>query len=125
MARLTRATKQASPARQKKVVERRRAKRKSVKLLTAFRYMNADQELRTGFVRTLNLSTVGALLESPDEFKVGEPLSIEFLLDNNRIAQADVRVTRVTQQEPFYHIAVEFTHVSARARHLIEQQLGL
>lgn len=125
MARSTSGSKTITRTRRGKIVERRRAKRKSVKLLTAFRYLNADQELRTGFVRTLNLSTVGALLESPDEFKVGEPLSIEFLLDNNRIAQADVRVTRVTKCEPFYHIAVEFTHLSARARRLIEQQLGL
>jgi c-di-GMP-binding flagellar brake protein YcgR len=107
----------------KKIVERRKAKRKSVKLLTAFRYLNTNQELHTGFVRTLNLSTVGALLESPDEFKVGEPLSIEFLLDNNRIAQADVRVTRVTKTEQVYHIAVEFTRVSPRAQRLLEQQL--
>jgi|YNPBryantNP2012_1023418.scaffolds.fasta_scaffold03995_3 hypothetical protein len=119
----------SSPARTKstprqKTVERRKARRRTVKLLTAFRYLDPNQELHTGFVRTLNLSTVGALLESPDEFKVGEPLSVEFLLDNNRIAQADVRVTRVTQQDKFYHIAVEFTHVSTRARRLIEQQLS-
>ncbi len=119
----------SSPARTKstprpKTVERRKARRRTVKLLTAFRYLDPNQELHTGFVRTLNLSTVGALLESPDEFKVGEPLSVEFLLDNNRIAQADVRVTRVTQQDKFYHIAVEFTHVSTRARRLIEQQIS-
>lgn len=116
-------TKKATSA-LRKPVERRKAKRKSVKLLTAFRYLNANQELHTGFVRTLNLSTVGALLESPDEFKVGEPLSIEFLLDNNRIAQADVRVTRVTKEDTFYHVAVEFTRVSTRARRLIEQQIS-
>ncbi|MCX7838744.1 MAG: PilZ domain-containing protein [Anaerolineae bacterium] len=116
--------KKVTAASRSKTTERRKAKRKSVKLLTAFRYLNANQELHTGFVRTLNLSTVGALLESPDEFKVGEPLSIEFLLDNNRIAQADVRVTRVTKEDKFYHIAVEFTRVSTRARRLIEQQIS-
>ncbi len=108
-----------------KKMERRKATRRNVKLLTAFRYLDANQELRSGFVRTLNLSTLGALLESPDAFQVGEQLSIEFLLDNNRIAQADVRVTRVTPRAPFYHIAVEFTRVSTRARRLIEQQISV
>lgn len=116
--------KKTTSALRPKTIERRKAKRKSVKLLTAFRYLNANQELCTGFVRTLSLSTVGALLESPDEFKTGEPLSIEFLLDNNRIAPADVRITRVTKEGNFYHIAVEFTRVSTRARRLIEQQVS-
>jgi c-di-GMP-binding flagellar brake protein YcgR len=112
-------------ATRKRVPERRRAPRGNFKLLTAFRCLDADQETRTGFVRSLNLSEVGALLESPDEFAVGEKLGVEFLLDNNRIAQADVRVTRVTRQDPFYHIAVEFVRVSPQARRLIDKQIAL
>lgn len=121
----TSSAKSTAPAPRKQSVECRKARRKSVKLLTAFRYLNANQELHTGFVRTLNLSMVGALLESPDEYQVGELLSLEFLLDNNRIAKADARITRVTQADNFYHIAVEFTRVPTRARRWIEQQLGL
>ncbi|MCI0476065.1 MAG: PilZ domain-containing protein [Anaerolineales bacterium] len=104
--------------------ERRQASRGNLKLLTAFRCLDAGQESFTGFVRALNLSSVGALLESPDEFAPGQKLAVEFLLDNNRIAQADVRVARVTKRENFYHVAVEFTRVSAQARRLIDQQIS-
>jgi hypothetical protein len=62
-------------------------------------------------------------LESPDEFTVGQRLGVEFLLDNNRIAQADVRVKRVTKREKFYHVAVEFFRVSPQARRLIDKQI--
>jgi hypothetical protein len=104
--------------------ERRQASRGNLKLLTAFRCLDAGQESFTGFVRALNLSSVGALIESPDEFTVGQKLGVEFLLDNNRIAQADVRVTRVTPHEKFYHVAVEFVRVSPQARRLINQQIS-
>lgn len=116
----------ASPRRAARKVsrERRRAVRGNLKLLTAFRCLEPDQEMRSGFVRALNLSKIGALLESPDEFSVGEKLAVEFLLDNNRIAQADVRVTRVTRHAPFFHVAVEFTRVTPKAQQLIEKQIA-
>lgn len=120
---LSRPKKTTRPAR-KVTAERRRAPRGNLKLLTAFRCLEADQAMRTGFVRALNLSKIGALLESPDEFAVGEKLAVEFLLDNNRIAQADVRVTRVTRHDPFYHIAVEFTRVTPKAQQLIDKQIA-
>jgi hypothetical protein len=103
--------------------ERRHAQRGNLQLLTAFRGLDEGQESFTGFVRALNLSHVGALLESPDEFTVGQRLGVEFLLDNNRIAQADVRVKRVTKREKFYHVAVEFFRVSPQARRLIDKQI--
>lgn len=125
VSRSTKTTRPAKVTARKTTPERRRASRGNLKLLTAFRCLDVDQETRTGFVRALNLSKIGALLESPDEFTVGEKLAVEFLLDNNYIAQADVRVTRVTRHEPFYHIAVEFTRVSPQARRLIDKQIAL
>ncbi|MEW5718721.1 MAG: PilZ domain-containing protein [Chloroflexota bacterium] len=104
--------------------ERRRAPRGNLKLLTAFRCLDVGKESLTGFVRALNLSPIGALLESPDAFTLGQTLALEFLLDNNRIAQTDGRVTRVRKREKFYHVAVEFAKVSPKARRLIQLQVG-
>ena len=103
--------------------ERRRASRSNLKLLTAFRCLDAGKESHTGFVRALNLSPIGALLESPDEFAPGQNLALEFLLDNNQIAQTNGRVTRVTKRAKFYNIAVEFAKVSPKARRLIQLQV--
>ena len=104
--------------------ERRRATRGNLKLLTAFRCLDAGKESHTGFVRALNLSPAGALLESPDKFALGQNLSLELLLDNNQIAQTNGRVTRVSKRDKFYHVAVEFAKVSPRARRLIGQQIS-
>jgi hypothetical protein len=104
-------------------VERRRATRGNLKLLTAFRCLDAGKESQTGFVRALNLSPIGALLESPDKFSLGQTLALEFLLDNNRIAQINGCVTRVNKRAEFYHVAVEFAKVSSKARRLIQLQV--
>ena len=104
-------------------VERRRATRGNLKLLTAFRCLDAGKESQAGFVRALNLSPIGALLESPDKFSLGQILVLEFLLDNNRIAQTTGRVARVPKRDKFYHVAVEFAKVSLKARRLIQLQV--
>ncbi len=113
----------SKPASRKSSTERRRAPRGSLKLLTAFRCLDVGKESLTGFVRALNLSSIGALLESPDKFDLGQNLALEFLLDNNRIAQTDGRVTRVSKRDKFYHVAVEFAKVSSKARRLIQLQV--
>ena len=112
-----------NPAPRKASAERRRATRGNLKLLTAFRCLDAGKESQTGFVRALNLSPIGALLESPDKFVSGQTLALEFLLDNNRIAQTNGRVTRVTKHDKFYHVAVEFAKVTSKARRLIQLQV--
>ena len=83
----------SKPVPRKVSTERRRATRGNLKLLTAFRCLDAGKESYTGFVRALNLSPIGALLESPDKFAPGQNLALEFLLDNNRIAQTSGRVS--------------------------------
>ena len=112
------------PAPRQGAAKRRRVTRGKLKLLTAFRCLDVGKEARAGFVRTLTLSSVGALLESPDEFAPGQNLALEFLLDNNRIAQVDGCVTRVHKRDRFYHVAVEFGQVSPRTRRLIGLQIS-
>ena len=112
------------PAPRKASAERRRAARGNLKLLTAFRCLDAGKESHTGFVRALNLSPAGTLLESPDKFALDQVLSLEFLLDNNRIAQAEGRVTRVAKRDKFYHVAVKFGKLSSQARRLIQLQIS-
>jgi len=104
--------------------ERRRAPRGKLRLLTAFRCLDGDAVTSTGFARALNLSTVGALIESPDPFGVGQIVELEFLLDNNRVAQVQGQVTRVGKQKSFYHVAVGFGKIPAPTRRLLTRQVG-
>jgi hypothetical protein len=104
--------------------ERRRAQRGDLKLLTAFRCLDVGKESLTGFARTLNLSSGGALLESPDEFEIGQNLSLEFLMDDNRIAQANGRVMRKARHGRFHHVAITFVKASVKTRRLIDLQIS-
>lgn len=106
-----------------KVVDRRRSPRYRVKLLTAFRSLNPAAPIQTGFVRALDLSTTGALLESPDPFAIGENLALEFLINNDRIVQATGTVKRINKKSPFYHVAITFDKLTARAKRLILEQI--
>lgn len=109
-------------ARRKPTIERRRAQRGKLKLLTAYRCLDGNTAGLTGFARALNLSETGTLLEAPDPFGVGQKLSLEFLMDNNRILQVDGQVMRVTKRKVFYHSAVEFGTLPASTRRLLSQQ---
>ncbi len=109
----------------KRADERRRATRGKLKLLTAYRCLDAGAETFTGFARALNLSETGALLESPDEFAVGQTLALEFLLDNNRIVQVPGQVARVSKRDNFYQVAVDFAKLPAPTRHLLAKQIAL
>ncbi len=106
-----------------KSTDRRRAPRHSVKLLTAFHSLDPAAPIQTGFVRALNLSTTGALLESPDPFAIGENLALEFLINNDRIVQATGTVQRINKKNPFYHVAVTFGKLTARSKRLILEQI--
>jgi len=124
---MTRSPSRPKPKRvaRKVPVERRHAPRGNLRLLTAYRCLDAGEESHTGFVRALNLSTVGALLESPDRFTLGQNLALEFLMDNNEIAQTGARVSRVSKRGKFYHIGVAFAQASPRARRLIGIQISV
>ncbi len=114
-----RAVKPAVKQTKKPKTERRRATRGNVKLLTAFRAPNQN-----GFVRALNLSTYGALLESPDPFSAGQTLDLEFLLDENQLVQVAGTVLRVNKKGPFYLVAVGFGKLSAKIKRLITSQIA-
>ncbi|MBI5650706.1 MAG: PilZ domain-containing protein [Chloroflexi bacterium] len=104
--------------------ERRKSPRSKTQLLTAYRCLDQDQVTSTGFGRALNLSVIGALVESPDPFPVGQMLSLEFLLDNDQLAILHGRVTRIIKNKALYQAAVEFVKPPARARRLIALQTG-
>jgi hypothetical protein len=101
--------------------ERRKAARTFVSLLTAFR--SAEECIASGFARTLNLSQVGALFESPDPFRVDQALSLEFLLDDDRILRVDGIVTRVGETRGMNHIAVAFPELRTDAKNLLAKQV--
>ncbi len=113
----------SKPPKTSKLGDRRRSPRHSVKLLTAFRSLDPAAPIQTGFVRALHLSTTGVLLESPDPFTIGESLALEFLLNNDRIAQATGTVMRINKKHPFYHVAVTFDKLAARTKRLILEQI--
>jgi hypothetical protein len=104
--------------------ERRKSPRSKTQLLTAYRCLDDDQVTSTGFGRALNLSVIGALVESPDPFPVGQILSLEFLLDNDQLAILHGRVTRIAKNKALYQAAIEFVKPPARARRLIALQTG-
>ena len=101
--------------------QRRQSQRK-LRLLTAYRCLENGVATTSGFVSTTNVDETGALLESPDPFSVGQHLSLEFLLDDDCIAQADGHVTRITKGKVFYRVQVAFSKVSAKARRLLVKQ---
>lgn len=103
-------------------LERRQAPRAKTQLLTAYRCLDNGNVTTTGFGRTLNLSRIGALLETPDPFPVGQAVSLEFLLDNNKLVTVEGDVTRVDQAKPFYNLAIKFSKLTPTARRLIDLQ---
>jgi PilZ domain len=94
------------------------------KLLTSFRCMEGDVVTSTGFGRTLNIGDDQIMLESPDEFPVGQVLDLEFLLDNDQIADARGHVTRINKGKGLYRVKVEFDKLSAKSRRLLARQVA-
>ncbi len=103
--------------------ERRKSPRVMTLVLVSIRRMKEDQVVWSGFARTLNLSAVGALIETPDRFKEGEHLSFEFLLNNNQIATVDGDITRINKSKGMNNLAVHFDNPSAKTKRLITKQL--
>lgn len=110
-------------AAQKRAPVRRPLKRGNVKLLTAFRTLE-DEAAQNGFVRALKLSSVDVTLESPDPFVVGQKLALEFLLDNNRLANVTGKVTRIVKRAAFYRVDVVFDKLTATVQRWINEQIS-
>ncbi|HEX9076109.1 MAG TPA: PilZ domain-containing protein [Anaerolineae bacterium] len=105
------------------VKERRQAPRSAAKLLTAVRRVEKGKVTWSGFACTRNLSEVGALLESPDRFHMDQDLSLEFLLDDDKIVKTEGVIKRITRSKKTYHVAVSFPKLTAKARRLIVKQV--
>jgi hypothetical protein len=114
----------AKPVAKKRAPVRRPVKSGNVKLLTSFRSLDEDAAVQTGFVRALKLSVAGVTLESPDPFVIGQKLALEFLLNNNRLANVTGKVTRVAKAGAFYRIEVGFDKLTAKIQHWINDQIS-
>jgi PilZ domain len=101
-----------------------RSSARKPKLLTSFRCLDGDVVTSTGFGRTLNVGDDEVMLESPDAFPVGQVLDLEFLLDNNQIADARGHVTRINKGKGLYRVKVEFDKLSAKSRRLLARQVA-
>lgn len=121
MAAPTRAAERRAPLRASS--ERRKTSRGKVKILVAFKCLDEDAPIPSGFVRAASLSAQGALLESPDPFTVGQKLALEFLLDNNRIAPVNARVARVDKRAEYFEIGVKFSPVPLKIKRWINSQI--
>ncbi len=99
--------------------ERRSSPRYAARRLVALRCLEDGKPTWTGFASTVDMSTGGALLELPDRMHVGQSLSLEFLLDENKIARVDGTVTRVTHTKKVYHIAVKFEKLTPQTKRLL------
>ena len=106
----------------KVTAEQRRASRKHVKLLVAFRCVDSNAPIQDGFARATNLSEKGALLELPDLYQLGNEFELEFLLDENKIAPIKGKVVRIVKQKDFYEVALAFGKLSTKVKRLIEEQ---
>lgn len=107
----------------KKSESSRQPKRKNVKLLTSFRSLEPTTVEQTGFVRAVKLSVADTTLESPDPFVVGQKLALEFLLDNDRLANVTGKVTRVAKRGVFYLAEVAFDKPPAQVQRWINDQI--
>lgn len=104
------------------LIERRAAPRVETNLLASYR--DSACASAAGFVRTLNLSETGALIESADPFYVGQTLRLEFLLDYDRVAKVEGRVTRVTRVAEFYRAGIAFVNVAPHMQRLLARQVS-
>jgi c-di-GMP-binding flagellar brake protein YcgR len=102
--------------------ERRRAPRTETKLLVSYR-AQVTEPTPAGFVRSLNLSEQGMLLESPDRFEAGQLLTFEILLDYDLAAWVRGKVLRVqAQPDGSNRVAVEFENVSPETQKILKAQ---
>jgi hypothetical protein len=94
------------------------------RLLTSFRCIDDGVVKRSGFGRTLGLSEDEVLFESPDPFAIDQFLKLEFLLDENVIADATGHVVEIAKAGKLYKVKIELDKLSSRTRRLFEKQLS-
>jgi hypothetical protein len=94
------------------------------KVLTAFRCVEGDAVTSTGFGRTMDIGESEVVIESPDSFPVGQILDLEFLLDDNKVADARGHVTRINKGKGLYRVKVEFDRLPLKSRRLLARQIA-
>ncbi len=92
------------------------------KVLTSFRCIEGDTVTLMGFGRTRDIGASDVVLESPDAFPVGQVLDLEFLLDNDEIADARGHVTRINKGKGLYRVSVELDRLPPKSRRLLARQ---
>lgn len=92
------------------------------KVLTAFRCIEGDAVTSSGFGRTRDIGDSDVVLESPDAFPVGQVLDLEFLLDNDQVADARGHVTRINKGKGLYRVSVELDQLPPKSRRLLARQ---
>ena len=92
------------------------------KVLTAFRCVEGDAVISTGFGRTRDIGDSDVVFESPDAFPVGQVLDLEFLLDDDKVADARGHVTRINKGKGLYRVRVELDQLPPKSRRLLARQ---
>lgn len=104
--------------------ERRDYPRANANLLVSYREENSAPS-PAGFVRAMNLSERGMLLETPDIFSPGQTLSFDILLDFNHVAQVEGSIVWYKHQDQgLNHVGIEFPSLSRAQRKLIVDQVA-
>ncbi len=104
--------------------ERRQTPRVNANLLVSYREENSAPS-PAGFVRALNLSERGMLLETPDVFSPGQTLSFDILLDFNHVAQVEGRIVWYKHEDKgLNRVGIEFPNLSRAQKKLIVDQVA-
>ncbi|MCL5950671.1 MAG: PilZ domain-containing protein [Chloroflexi bacterium] len=102
--------------------ERRQKPRSGMNLLVALRSHERGNGW-SGFARTLDLSESGALLETPDPFQVGQSLSIELLLNEDRVVEVNATIIRITAAQGTHRVALKFEQLEPHVQRLLARQV--
>ena len=104
--------------------ERRVAPRAPTTLLVSFREGKSAPN-SAGFVRAMNLSEQGMLLEMSDRFQPGDALNFEILLDFESVARVEGTVVWfIRDHEGMNRAGIEFVNLSRAQRKLIRDQIA-
>ncbi|MBI3912703.1 MAG: PilZ domain-containing protein [Chloroflexi bacterium] len=103
--------------------DRRQRKRVEMNLLACFRVRDG-KETATGFARTRNLSATGVMIESSDSFELEQFVTLDFLMNDNRVLKLRGSVTHLTRTDDGLNlVGIIFENLSTEAKRLLAQQI--
>ncbi len=104
--------------------EQRRSQRKPIELHASVSTESGGAP-NTIPVRTVNLSSKGALIEAADKLYPEKVCTFKFVMDDARIVEVQGRIAWVTQPQPgVYHAGVAFRNVSVDEQYLLDLQIA-